>query len=148
MLSGRTRFTVGADEHDAPTGMFVAVPPGVRRSATAVEPNTHVLVVGGRPAAALPVSPFEHWYAALEPLAAGDPARAAEIASAGLADYPDHGQLHYQIACFRSLAGQHDDALTHLRTALAHDPRAWDWLADDPDLDALRTLPGFPQREH
>ena len=146
VLSGRARFVVDAVEHDAPTGTFVAVPPGVRRSAVASERNTHVLVVGGRPGAALPVSPFEHWYAALEPLAAGDPAGAATVAAAGLDDYPEHGQLHYQIACFRSLAGQLDDALVHLRAAVANDPRAWEWLADDPDLDPLRELPGFPAK--
>ena len=146
VLSGRARFVVDTAEHDAPTGTFVAVPPGVRRSAVASEPDTHVLVVGGRPGAALPVSPFEHWYAALEPLAAGDPAGAATVAAAGLTDYPEHGQLNYQIACFRSLAGQLDFALEHLRIAVANEPRAWQWLADDPDLNPLRELPGFPVR--
>ena len=127
--------------------MFVALPPGVARSATALAADTRVLFVGGTPRGALPVSPFEHWYAALEPLAAGDPAGAADVASAGLADFLDHGRLHYQLACFRSLAGEHEVALAHLRTAVANDPRPWEWLADDPDLDALRSLPGFPQRD-
>ena len=85
VLGGRALFVLDGAEHDVPTGTFVAVPPGVRRSAVASEPDTHVLVVGGRPGAALPVSPFEHWYAALGPLAAGDPAGAADVAAAGLA---------------------------------------------------------------
>ena len=147
VLRGRARFTVGDAEHDAPTGTCVAVPPGVRRSATAVDAGTQVLVVGGKPGAALPVSPFEHWYAALGPLNAGDPAGAAKVAAAGLADHPDHGQLHYQLACFLSLAGRHQEALVHLRTAVANEPRAWGWLADDADLDPLRDLPGFPRED-
>jgi hypothetical protein len=147
VLRGRARFTLDGVEHDAPTGTCVAVPVGVRRSATAIEAGTQVLVVGGKPGAALPVSPFEHWYAALGPLHAGDPAGAAEVAAAGLADNPENGHLHYQLACFLSLAGQHQEALVHLRTAVANEPRAWGWLADDADLDPIRDLPGFPRPE-
>lgn len=149
VLGGRARFTLGeGDVHDAPTGTFIAVPPGVSRRAEACEPETHVLVIGGRPGAALPVSPFEHWYAALEPLAAGDAAGAADLASQGLVDHPHHAQLNYQVACFAALAGQRDRAIAHLRRALdAGGETIWDWLSDDADLDSLRDDPDFPRPE-
>ena len=66
------------------------VPPGVHREATAGAAPTTVVVVGGRPGSALPVSPFEYWYAAEPAYQAGDFDEAVAIAREGLADYPDH----------------------------------------------------------
>ena len=59
VLTGRAAFEVGGEPVDAPAGTLVLVPPAVERAATAAEPDTTVLIVGGRPGAALPVSPFE-----------------------------------------------------------------------------------------
>ena len=75
-------------------------------------------------------------------LTTDDPHDAAEIAAGGLAQFPDHGQLNYQLACFRALAGELDVAARHLRRAVASDERAWEWLEDDSDLDALRSITG------
>ena len=112
-------------------------------AARALADGTSVLVIGGAPGTVTP-APYEHWYAALT---ADDPTETAEIAAAGLAQYPDHGQLNYQLACFRALAGELDVAARHLRRAVASDERAWTWLEDDPDLDALRAVPGnVPRR--
>jgi hypothetical protein len=144
VVRGRAAFTLNCEALDAPAGTLVLVPVGVRRCAVALEAGTLVLVVGGRPGAALPVSPFEHWYLAQGPMGRGDPAEAARIAERGLADWPGHPQLHYQLACFRALAGEHDRALEHLAVAVAGDPRARGWAAEDPDLDAVRDRPGFP----
>jgi hypothetical protein len=144
VTTGAARFTIDGTDLDAPAGTLVFVSPDARREAVATAPATTVLVVGGRPGAALPVSPFEHWYAAEPAYRAGDYARAAEIASVGLADYPDHGTLHYQLACFSALAGDRDRAVEHLRRAFAGDPRTREWAADDADLDAIRDHPGFP----
>jgi hypothetical protein len=72
VFGGRATFTVGDQEIDAPTGTLVLVEVGTRRSAVAAEPDTTVLVVGGRPGAALPASPFEHYYAAQPAYDAGD----------------------------------------------------------------------------
>ena len=94
-----------------------------------------MLIVGGKPGAALPVSPFEYWYAAQPAYEAGDYERAVAIASEGLADWPAHGALHYQLACYEALGGHRDKALAHLRVALAGDPRAREWARDDEDLD-------------
>jgi len=144
VLAGAAAFTVDGDRVEAPTGTLLFVPPGVRREALATAPDTTVLVVGGKPGAALPVSPFEHWYAAEPAYLAGDYRRAAEIASAGLADWPEHAALHYQLACYRALAGEREQALEHLRRAVAADARVREWAATDDDLDAIRDDPAWP----
>ena len=47
--------------------------------------------------------------------------------------------LHYQLACYCSLAGRVDEAIEHLRAAFAgDDPRVRDWAATDSDLDPVR----------
>ena len=68
----------------------------------------------------------------------GDFDRAVEIASAGLADWPDHPLIHYQLACFHARAGRLDDARRSLDIAFAGDERTRAWAAEDDDLAALR----------
>jgi tetratricopeptide (TPR) repeat protein len=138
VLGGRATFTVGDQELDAPTGTMVLVEVGTRRSAVAAEPDTMVLVVGGRPGAALPASPFEHYYAAQPAYDAGDFDRAVAIASEGLEDWPDHPLIHYQLACFHARAGRLDDARRSLDIAFAGDERTRGWAAEDDDLAGLR----------
>ena len=84
VLEGSARFRVGDEEVDAPTGTFLFVPPGVHREATAASAPATVVVVGGRPGDALPVSPFEYWYAAEPAYQAGDFEEAVRIASEGI----------------------------------------------------------------
>ena len=147
VVTGRAAFTVGGEAVDAPAGTLLRVDPGVAREAVAVAPGTTVLIIGGKPGAALPVSPYEHWYAAHPAYLAGDYERAAAIASEGLADWPDHPMLHYQLACFRALGGDREAALDHLRRAYDGDPRTREWAADDADLETVRdddSLEGSP----
>jgi tetratricopeptide (TPR) repeat protein len=146
VLTGRAAFEVDGEQIDMPAGTMVLVEPGSERFATAAEPATTVLVVGGVPGSALPVSPFEYWYAAIPAENAGDFERAFEIAAEGLQDYPEHGTLHYALACYRARAGRLEDALSHLRIAFERDPRTQDWAAGDEDLDDLRRHPGYPKR--
>ncbi|MGI8606333.1 MAG: TPR end-of-group domain-containing protein [Gaiellaceae bacterium] len=87
---------------------------------------------------AVPASPFEYWYAAQAAVNAGDYGRAVAIASEGLDDWPEHGHLNYQLACYYALAGDRADALRHLRIAFAKDPRTRVWAADDDDLVSVR----------
>jgi tetratricopeptide (TPR) repeat protein len=144
VLRGHAVFTIAGEELPAPAGTFVLVEPGTGRSATAAAADTAVLVIGGRPGAALPVSPFEHWYAAQPAFQAGDYDRAIEIASAGLRDWPEHGQLHYQLACFHARAGRSAQALHHLRVAVEREPRVKGWVNGDRDLDSIRGEPDWP----
>ena len=139
VLAGRAAFELDGRSLELGTEEFLLVDPETRRGARAVVDGTSILVIGGAPGAITP-APYEHWYAALT---ADDPAEAAEIAAHGLADHPDHGQLNYQLACFRALAGELGVAARQLRRAVASDERAWSWLEDDADLDALRSQPGY-----
>ena len=138
VLAGRALFELDGREVEVGPEEFLLVDPEVRRGARALADATSVLVIGGAPGAVAP-APYEHWYTALT---TDDPHDAAEIAAGGLAQFPDHGQLNYQLACFRALAGELDVAARHLRRAVASDERAWSWLEDDSDLDALRSIPG------
>jgi len=124
VVAGEAAFRIGEEEVGAPAGTLLPVAPGIERGATAAAPATTVLVVGGKPGSALPVSPYEHWYAAQPAYAAGDYARAVAIASEGLADWPEHPSLHYQLACYEALAGHREQAIEHLKVAYANDPAA------------------------
>jgi mannose-6-phosphate isomerase-like protein (cupin superfamily) len=138
VVAGRATFTVGEEEIDAPAGTLVLVEVGTRRSAVAAEPDTTVVVIGGEPGTALPGSAWEHYSAAQPAYDAGEYEQAIAIASEGLADWPDHGPLNYQLACYHALAGNLDEARAHLEVAFANDDRARDWAAEDEDLAALR----------
>lgn len=145
VLGGHARFVVDDEEIDAPPGTFVFVPETTsRRAATAVADQTTVLAVGGAPGAIKP-SPWEHYFAALPAAEAGEPSRGYEIAAEGLADHPDHPALHYNLACYASLAGDTDRALSHLAKAFELDPQAREWAERDSDLDPIRSDPRYPR---
>ena len=138
VLRGRATFTVGDETFDAGPGTFVQVAVGTHREAVAAAADTAVVVIGGRPGAALPVSAHEFFAAAEPAYRAGDYERAIAIASEGLADWPDHGLLNYQLACYFALAGRLDEARMRLELAFAGDERTRAWAAQDDDLAALR----------
>ena len=144
VVSGHAAFTVDGDEIDAPAGTLVFVPEATsRRSAVALTDGTTAVVVGGRPGTISP-SPWEYYFSALSAAEAGEPDRAYEIAAAGLAEHPDNASLHYNLACYASLAGNADRALEHLARAVKADPQARSWAATDTDLDSIRSDPRFP----
>jgi mannose-6-phosphate isomerase-like protein (cupin superfamily) len=147
VVEGAARFTVGGEGIDAPAGTMVLVEPRTRREAVAAADGTTVLVVGGPPGAAMPPSPFEFWYAAIPAEQDGDFERAYEVAGEGLAHHPEHGTLHYALACYAARAGRHEQALEHIRTAFENDPRTREWAAEDSDLDSIRDDPAFPKLE-
>jgi hypothetical protein len=137
VLAGEATFTVDEETIDAPVGTLLRVDVGVCRMAVASAPATTVLVVGGRPGAAYPPSPFEYWYAAQPAYDAGDYARAIAIASEGLEHYPEHGGLNYQLACFQALAGDTEAATRRLAIAFRADSRTRAWADEDHDLDGV-----------
>ncbi len=143
VLSGAAAFTVDGDEVAAPAGSMLLVPPGTRRGATATAPETTVLVVGGVPGAAGPRTAFEYWYEAEPHYRSGDYARAVEIASQGLEDWPEHPSLRYQLACYEALGGNREAAIEHLRIAFEQNPATRTWAADDEDLASVRDDPAL-----
>jgi mannose-6-phosphate isomerase-like protein (cupin superfamily) len=141
VVEGAATFTVDAERVDAPAGTLLLVEPETRREAVAAADDTTVLVVGGKPGTAMPPSPFEYWYAAIPAHEAGEHRRAYEIAAEGLEHYPEHGTLHYALACEAAMSGERERAIGHLRTAFANDPRTREWAREDSDLDSLRDDP-------
>ena len=144
VVSGAAEFTIDGERVEAPAGTLILVPVAAHRVATATEPGDHRAGDRRRSRAPMPVSPFEYWYAAQGPYSRGDYDEAVAVASEGLADYPEHPTLHYQLACYNALAGHPDEALEHLRIAEAGNPQVLEWANDDPDLDSIRDDPGYP----
>jgi hypothetical protein len=57
--------------------------------------------------------------------------------------HPTYAELAYNVACCESLAGRPDDAIAHLRLALARSESLRSQAAVDSDFDAIRGLPAF-----
>jgi mannose-6-phosphate isomerase-like protein (cupin superfamily) len=145
VLTGRATFRLDDETLDAPAGTAVFIrDPGVKRHARAEEPGTSVLAVGGPRDAAYEPSAWEHSFAAEKHRLAGDyEAMAAEIAT-GLERKPDDPGLLYDLGCAEALAGRLDDALHHVSRALELRPDWADHARNDPDLEEVRMLPGWP----
>jgi len=145
VAKGHAVFTLDGEEVDAPAGTFVFVSdPAVRRGALARDADTVVLAVGGVPGEPFRPSPWEAWLEAEPHLKAGELDRGVEILERALSDHPGNPNVLYNLACFESLAGRHDAALTHLAEAIAGDPRSRDWAQSDADFDPIRSDPRFP----
>jgi tetratricopeptide (TPR) repeat protein len=75
-----------------------------------------------------------------------DAGRYAEAVDRGreiVAAYPDAGYFLYQLACCESLAGRTDDAIEHLRRAIATWEGTRDIAKADSDFDPIRNDPAF-----
>jgi tetratricopeptide (TPR) repeat protein len=146
VLGGHARFVVGGEELDAPAGTLVFVrDPATRRAATAVEPDTTVLVVGGTAGEAFRPSPWESWLEALPFYKTGEFDAAAAVLERALALHPDNPNVLYNLACCEALAGRSEDALEHLTRSAERDPRVVEWAASDEDLDSIRDDERFPR---
>jgi tetratricopeptide (TPR) repeat protein len=139
VLAGRATFELDGERLDAPAGTIVFLrDPSVRRHATAAEPGTTVLAVGGKPGQAYTPSAWE-WYFEAErfrdPL---DTEAALRLMDEANERFPDHVGVVYSTACWLALAGREDEALETLRRAVELDPRAGEWAAGDDDLVSVR----------
>lgn len=145
VATGRALFTVDGAEIDAPAGTFVFVPnQESRRGAHASAANTTVIVVGAPAGEAFTPSAWEFSFAAEPAARSGDFERALGVMREGLDLHPDGAALLYNLACYETLAGHHDEAVSHLVAALAADPAVAEWARSDADLDPLRSRPDFP----
>jgi tetratricopeptide (TPR) repeat protein len=145
VLAGRATFTLDGEEFDAPAGTVVHLAdPKVRRVARAAEDGTRVLAVGAPVGEAYEPSPWESAFRA-EPLArSGDVEGALKVVREALQEHPDNPSLLYNLACFETLAGEHDEAIAHLTRAIELRPQAREWAAEDKDLMSLRARADFP----
>lgn len=69
--------------------------------------------------------------------------RAIESLEQALDVEPGEAILHYNLACYWSLARNHRQALRHLADALDIDGNYCDFVHDEPDFDPLRDNPLF-----
>jgi tetratricopeptide (TPR) repeat protein len=139
VLRGRARFTVANEDVELGAGSFLFVrDPAVQRAATALEPDTVALAVGGRPGQAFVPSSWEHGRYAVELSERGDNDGAVRVMEQALEERPEHAGNLYNLACFESLAGRRDDALEHLRRSIELDASFRDYARDDDDFAPLR----------
>jgi len=147
VLDGRATFEVDGEAIDAPSGTLVYVGPASRRSATG---DGTVLVVGATPGEAYQAVDWgDAWPFHRESMAAYGEQRyadAVEAVRSGLERMPDHAGLHYNYACFATLAGDTgDDTFAHLRRSIELLPRFREDARRDDDFAAVRDDPRFEQ---
>ena len=68
---------------------------------------------------------------------------AVEALEKALRIEPSDGLIHYNLACYLSLAGNKQRALAHLSKALAIDSRYRVLVHEEPDFDPIRGDPDF-----
>jgi hypothetical protein len=143
VLRGRATFTLDGEEVDAPAGTIVHLPdPSVRRAAVAAEPETAVLAVGAKPGEAFQPSPWELGFRGAQM----EPSEAVAYVEEHMGEYPDAAATHYNLACFRALAGDPEGALDALERAAEMDPESVrTWGKNDSDLDSIRDDPRFKE---
>jgi quercetin dioxygenase-like cupin family protein len=137
VVAGHARFTLDGDEVDAPEGTIVHLPdPSVRRSAVALEAETRVLAIGGKPDEAFRPSAWELFFSAT----ALPPDEALRLIEDNEGyNNVDGAGYQYNLACFRARAGQRDEAVAAFREAFQLDAeRVREWAPDDRDLDPIR----------
>jgi tetratricopeptide (TPR) repeat protein len=145
VLRGRARFTVDGEEHELTAGAMVFVrDPSLRRGAVALEPDTVVLAVGGKPGEAYEVSAWEAMFAAVPAMQQERWDEAIAIHVEALAERPDSGALLYNLACMEARGGRDLDALLHLQQAVGLEPKWAAYAVKDSDFATIRDEPGFP----
>ena len=118
--------------------------PGLRRGAVALDEDTAVLALGGKPGEAYQVSAWEAMFAAVPYAREERWDEAIRLHEEALAEQPGHPALLYNLACMECRGGRYLDALLHLREAVEIDRKWADYAAKDSDFAAIRSEPGFP----
>ena len=145
VLRGRARFTLDDDVHELRQGQLVHVrDPAVRRGAVALDADTVVLAVGGKPGEAYEISAWEAMFAAVPAMQQERWDEAIAIHEAALEERPDHPALLYNLACMEARAGRPLDALLHLQRAVELEPSWAEHAQRDSDFASIRDEPGFP----
>jgi hypothetical protein len=145
VLDGSATFEIDGDTVEAPAGTYVFVAPEARRKATG---DGTVLVVGATPGEAYQAFDWgDAWAFHTESMHAYGEERysdALEAVRAGLEQTPDHPGLHYNFACFATLAGDTgDETFDHLRRSVELRASFREQARRDDDLAAVRDDPRF-----
>ena len=145
VLDGSATFEIDGETVDAPAGTLVFVGPESRRKATG---DGTVLVLGATPGEAYQAIDWgEAWTFHNQSMHAYGEQRyadALEAVRAGLEHTPDHPGLHYNYACFATLAGDTgDETFDHLRRSVELLPRFREQARADDDFAAVRNDPRF-----
>jgi hypothetical protein len=145
VVRGHAVFELDGDRVDAPAGTLVFAPPGTKRTASAREDGTTIILLEGTPGKAYEARGWELW-APLAPLyEAGEYAEVADRLRALVTDAPQYPMLFFNLACCESLSGRTSDALDHLRQAIEMSEEFRDSAREDSDLDPIRDDPAFEQ---
>jgi mannose-6-phosphate isomerase-like protein (cupin superfamily) len=147
VLDGNATFEIDGDTFDAPAGTLVSVRPESRRKATG---EGTVLALGATPGEAYQALDWgEAWPFQSESMAAFGGQRdaaALEAVRRGLEQIPDHPGLHYNYACFATLAGDTgDETFGHLRRSVELFQPFRDQARADDDFAAVRDDPLFEE---
>jgi hypothetical protein len=146
VVRGTARFTRGEETFDAPAGTLVHVVAEVFREASAAEAGTMILAMGATAGEAFVAHGWEDVHIAFAKLDTGDAAGGRAIMEEGLTQTDEVWGRRYNVACYLALAGEHDAAFEHLRTAVELDrDKVMKWLPEDTDLDPLRDDPRFQE---
>jgi hypothetical protein len=145
VLDGHATFEIDGQTLEAPAGTFLSIAPEARRKATG---TGTVLVVGGTPGAAYEAFDWgEAWTFHNTSLTAYGEQRyddALAAVRAGLEQVPDHAGLHFNYACFATLAGDtSDETFDHLRRSIELFPPFRERARADGDFTAVRSDPRF-----
>lgn len=142
---GRATFELDGERVDAPAGTFVYVRAGCKRTAFAEEPGTTIVAVGGRPGKAYEPFGWEVWRPLHHLYEAGEYAEAANQGRELISAHPEYAVVLYNVACCESLGGRRDEAIEHLRLAIARSERFRSLAAGDSDFDPIRDEAAFKE---
>jgi tetratricopeptide (TPR) repeat protein len=145
VLRGHAVFEVDGNRVDAPAGTLVFAPPRTRRSATATEDGTTIVLLEGTPGRPYEARGWELWAPLAPAYQAGQYAEVADRLGAVVEGAPQYPMLFFNLACCESLAGRTNDALEHLRHAIEMSEEFRESARHDSDLDPIRSEPAFRQ---
>jgi hypothetical protein len=146
VMRGRAEFTIDGELLDAPAGTLVFIrDPKLKRVAISEEEGTLVLAVGGKPAHAYAISPWEFVFAAQPLLERGAAGEAIDLLGDGLRECPGNPSILYNLARAESRGNRPLDALVHLQAAVAANTQYRLRARTEPDFDPIRREQGFPR---
>lgn len=146
VVRGRATFTVEGRAVDAPAGTLVHLAAGEQRTAVSEEPGTIVLAIGAEPGKAHVPSGWTHWVVADALRRDGRVDEGRQAIAEMLRVHAGAWYAPYNAACYEALAGDPGRAFEHLRRAARLNPtETRSHAVEDPDLEALRADPRWPE---